>query len=129
MPRPAGVSRVLVVDDRAEMAETIADALQDHGYDGVAVTSGHDALRALGSERVDAVVTDLRMPGIDGLAVLEASRRLDPSRPVIVMTAYGSLDTAIESSGRGAAQYLIKPFRIEALVRILEDAFARGGAA
>jgi two-component system response regulator HydG len=122
MSEQAEMSRILVVDDRLEMAETIADALCDRGYEGMAVTSGREALRILGSERVDAVVTDLRMPEIDGLVLLDASRRLDPSRPVIVMTAYGTLETAIETTGRGAYHYLTKPFRVDALVQVLERA-------
>jgi two-component system response regulator HydG len=126
MPRPDEASRVLVVDDRAEMAEMIADALRDRGYDGVAVTSGREALRVLRSERVDAMVTDLRMPEIDGLDLLDASLELDPSRPVIVMTAYGTLQTAMESSGRRAYRYVIKPFRVDLLVRILEQALSIG---
>jgi two-component system, NtrC family, response regulator HydG len=119
-------TRVIVVDDRAEMAEMIADALCEHGYEGLAVTSGREALRVLRTERVDAMVTDLRMPEIDGLALLDASRELDPSRPVIVMTAYGTLETAIESNGRGALQYLTKPFRLDALVRALQQALGGG---
>jgi two-component system response regulator HydG len=126
MPRPDEASRVLVVDDRAEMAEMIADALRDRGYDGMAVTSGREALRVLRSERVDAMVTDLRMPEIDGLDLLDASLQLDPSRPVILMTAYGTLQTAMESSGRGAYRYLTKPFRVDVLVSILQQALSIG---
>jgi two-component system response regulator HydG len=116
---------VIVVDDREEMAEMIAEALCDRGYEGMALSSGREALRVLRTERVDAMVTDLRMPEIDGLALLDASLQLDPSRPVIVMTAYGTLETAMESTGRGAFRYLTKPFRIEALVRVLEGALNR----
>ena len=125
MPSPAETcprTRVIVVDDRVEMAEMIAEALCDRGYEGMAVSSPREALRVLRTERVDAVVTDLRMPEIDGLMLLDASQRLDPSRPVIVMTAYGTLETAMESTGRGAFRYLTKPFRIEALVQVLERA-------
>jgi|HubBroStandDraft_2_1064218.scaffolds.fasta_scaffold1265397_1 two-component system response regulator HydG len=114
--------RILVVDDRPEMAEMIADDLSERGYQGVAATSGHAALRMLRAERFDALVTDLRMPEIDGLALLHESRQLDPSRPVIMMTAYGTLDTALEASSDGAFHYLTKPFRLESLVRVLEQA-------
>jgi DNA-binding NtrC family response regulator len=114
--------RILVVDDRHEMAEMIADDLSDRGYEGLAVTSGREALRVLRTERIDVLVTDLRMPEIDGLALLRASLDLDPSRPVIMMTAYGTIDTAVEAAGSGAYHYLTKPFRLEALVRVLEQA-------
>lgn len=118
--------RILVVDDRPEMAEMIADDLSDRGYVGVCATSGRAALELLQVERFDALVTDLRMPGVDGLALLRASLELDPGRPVILMTAYGTLDTAVEASGRGAFHTLTKPFRLDALVRVLERALQRG---
>jgi DNA-binding NtrC family response regulator len=119
---PNDTRRILVVDDRPEMAEMIADDLSDRGYEGLAVTSGREALRMLRTERIDVLVTDLRMPEVDGLALLHASLDLDPSRPVIMMTAYGTIDTAMEATGSGAYHYLTKPFRLEALVRVLEQA-------
>jgi two-component system response regulator HydG len=122
MPSASETTRVLVVDDRAEMAEMIADDLCDRGYEGVAVSSGREALRLLQTERVDILVTDLRMPEVDGLNLLRSSILLDPSRPVIMMTAYGTLDTAIEATENGAFHYLMKPFRLESLARILEQA-------
>jgi DNA-binding NtrC family response regulator len=118
-------ARVLVVDDRAEMAEMIADDLCARGYDGVAVTSGREALHVLKTQRIDVLVTDLRMPEIDGLSLLRSSVALDPSRPVIMMTAYGALDSAMEATRRGAFQYVMKPFRLEALVRVLDQALRR----
>jgi DNA-binding NtrC family response regulator len=116
--------RVLVVDDRPEMAEMIADDLCERGYDSVAVFSGRVALGLLSSERIDALVTDLRMPEIDGLVLLRASRQLDPTRPVILMTAFEALDTAIEASEHGACHYLTKPFRLDLLARLLGHAIS-----
>ncbi len=125
MSAPLERARVLVVDDRSEMAEMLADDLTDRGYEGVAVFSGHEALRVLKSERVDVLVTDLRMPEVDGLTLLQASLELDPGRPVIMMTAYGTIDSAMETTSRGAYHYLTKPFRLEALVRVVEEALGR----
>jgi DNA-binding NtrC family response regulator len=119
--------RVLVVDDRAEMAEMIADDLCDRGYEGVAVSSGREALRLLETARIDVLVTDLRMPDVDGLDLLDASLHLDPSRPVILMTACGTLDTAAEATASGAFHRLTKPFRLDALVRVLAQALKAGG--
>ncbi|MGH7293628.1 MAG: response regulator, partial [Polyangiaceae bacterium] len=116
------VSRVLVVDDKLDMAEMIADDLADRGYDGLAVSSGQAALHVLRSQRVHALVTDLRMPEMDGFKLLAASRDLDPSRPVIVMTAFSSIDTAMRAFEVGAYQYLMKPFRLEALAKVLDRA-------
>ena len=73
--------RILVVDDEIEMAMTIADELGDRGYRSLALGSGREALLGLRAEHFDAVITDLRMPDVDGLAVLRESRELDPSRP------------------------------------------------
>ncbi len=114
--------RVLVVDDRPEMAQMIADDLTDRGYETVAVSSGGEALRLLNSERVDALVTDLRMPEVDGLELLRISRELDPTRPVILMTAFEAMDTAIEASELGVCHYLTKPFRLDLLARLLRQA-------
>jgi two-component system response regulator HydG len=117
--------RVLVADDNIEMARSIADGLADRGYEGVAVGSGREAIERLGSETFAAVVTDLRMPNGDGMELLVASRKLDPERPVIVMTAYSAIDTAVESIRQGAYHYLTKPFKQDELAiflgRALED--------
>jgi DNA-binding NtrC family response regulator len=115
-------ARVLVVDDHVEMTATIVDGLLQHGYEGVGVSSGEAALRLLRTERIDALVTDLRMPELDGLTLLRTSVALDPLRPVIVMTAYGSMQTALDAVEGGSFQYLVKPFRIDLLARILRQA-------
>src|SRR5262245_45181654 len=94
--------RVLVVDDKIEMAETLADGLFDRGFEALACASVRDAAARLESAAFDALVTDLRMPGQDGLELLRLARRLDPHRPVIMMTAYGAVETAIESIRQGA---------------------------
>src|SRR5690242_15965638 len=100
------VDRVLVVDDQLAMAETIADGLADRGYEATPVASSREATTILERERIDVLVTDLRMPQIDGLGLLAISKRTDPSRPVIVMTAYSAVDTAIESIRQGAYHYM-----------------------
>jgi two-component system response regulator HydG len=112
---------ILVVDDKREMAEMLADGLAAHGYESIA-SGNEDALEALQRDPVDLLVTDLRMPGIDGLALLEASRKAAPDRPVIVMTAYGAVDTAVESIRRGAFHYLSKPFKLDELLVFVERA-------
>jgi two-component system response regulator HydG len=112
-------TRVLVVDDNLEMAATTADSLVDRGYDAIAVSKGREAVARLEAETFHAVVTDLRMPDLDGLGVLAASRGLDPERPVIVMTAFSAIDTAVESIRRGAYHYLTKPFKTEELAIFL----------
>jgi two-component system response regulator HydG len=114
--------RVLVVDDRSEMAEMVADGLCDHGFDAKAMASARRAAARLAVEPFEALVTDLRMAEVDGFELLAVSQQLAPERPVIVMTAYGAIDSAIESIRRGAAHYLTKPFKSEELVIFLRRA-------
>jgi len=126
-------ARVLVVDDERSLAETLAEGLEDCGYDAVAAAGGIPARALLGKETFDVLVTDLRMPDLDGLALLAASKALAPSRPVIVMTAYGAIDTAIEAIRQGAYHYLTKPFKVDELslfvARALDEAAVRLEAA
>jgi two-component system response regulator HydG len=114
--------RVLVVDDQLAMAETLCDGLLDHGFEAVAIGSGRKAAALLLREPFDALVTDLRMPDLDGLSLLAQSRRAAPERPVLIMTAHGAIDSAIESIRQGAAHYLTKPFKLEELVIFLNRA-------
>jgi two-component system response regulator HydG len=119
---PAPKPRILVVDDDRALAETLSDGLADRGYDAVALESSREAAQRLAADGVDALVTDLRMPQLDGLGLLEISRRTAPERPVIVMTAYGAVDGAVESIRQGAYHYLTKPFKVDELALFLERA-------
>jgi two-component system, NtrC family, response regulator HydG len=118
----AGKGRVLVVDDELSMAEMLADGLSERGFEGVALGSSTEAARRLGEEHFDALATDLRMPGLDGLELLSVARRVAPDCPVVVMTAYSAIDTAVESIRRGAYHYLTKPFKLDELAIFLERA-------
>ena len=115
------------------MAEMVTDGLTERGYDAVAVRSSGDAATLLSDDSFDALVTDLRMPDIDGLELLGISRRAAPDRPVIVMTAYSAVETAIESIRQGAYHYMTKPFKVDELAlflgRALENAQVRREAA
>jgi len=118
-------ARILVVDDHIEMAEMLAESLADAGFEAEALASGSAALERLehgGNDAIDALVTDLRMNQVSGLDLLAASKRASPQRPVIVMTAYGAIDTAVESIRQGAYHYLTKPFQPDELVIFLKRA-------
>src|SRR5262245_37240735 len=119
---PPRKPRVLVVDDELPMAEMLADGLSDRGYEAVAAASSEVALARLAEAPFDALVTDLRMPDVDGLALLAAARRIVPELPVIVMTAYGAVDSAIASIRQGASHYLTKPFKLDELSLFLDRA-------
>lgn len=116
---------VLVVDDDRQLAEAIADGLCDRGFDAVACWTANDAISRVRKSGLDALVTDLRMPNIDGFTLLEASREAFPSRPVIVMTAFSAIDSAIESIRRGAFHYITKPFKVDELALFLGRALDR----
>ncbi len=113
--RVTGGPRVLIVDDHLEMARLVADHLGDLGWDCRMADSGAAALAALGTSIPELVITDLRMADVDGLDVVDAARRADPDLPVIVMTAFGGIDSAIEAMRRGAWHYVTKPIRLEEL--------------
>jgi two-component system response regulator HydG len=120
-------TRVLVVDDDGEMADTVAEYLNAHGMRAECAVGGKTALAALKKRPFDAVITDLRMERVDGFDVLSASLREDPHRPVLIMTAYGTIDGAIEAVRRGAFHYLTKPFKMEETVVWIERALADRG--
>jgi|HubBroStandDraft_1064217.scaffolds.fasta_scaffold01907_5 DNA-binding NtrC family response regulator len=121
---PSELPRVLVVDDQCDMAQMIAEHLSDRGYAAVAESSPRKAVEMLSTQRFDVLVTDLRMPDIDGITLLRISRELDPKRPVIMLTAHSTVETAVEATGRGAYHYLIKPFRLDLLFRLIEQSLA-----
>ena len=109
---------VLIVDDHLEMARTIADYLLDKGMEATAVATAREALALLEKDSFDALLTDLRMKGMDGLDLVTAAHRLDADLPVVVMTAFGGIENAIECIQKGAYHYLTKPFKLD-VVRVL----------
>ena len=121
---PATKPRVLIADDDLALADTLVDGLADAGFEVTRTGSSVEAKALLEQQPFDALVTDLRMPGIDGLGLLAISQRLSRDRPVIVMTAYSAVDTAVESIRMGAYHYLTKPFKVGELTLFLERALA-----
>jgi two-component system response regulator HydG len=123
MPQaPKHTHRILVVDDHVEMAELLADQLADAGYTVEAVQGGEQAIRSIRERPYDLVITDLRMEGVDGFDVLDFTRKADPTLPVIIMTAFGAIESAIDAMKRGASHYLTKPFRLEEVLLYVERA-------
>jgi two-component system response regulator HydG len=113
--------RVLIVDDDQALVETLSDGLTDLKFEVTGVSSSKRALSLLGDD-YDVVVTDLRMPMVDGIGLLAASRKSAPERPVIVMTAYSAVDSAVAAMKEGAHHYMTKPFRVDELALFLERA-------
>jgi two-component system response regulator HydG len=125
MTPPAKIqTRVLLVDDDVDMLTTLAEGLGERGFAVVTARSGEAARGHLaGGDGLDIMVTDVRMAGMDGIELLAEARALHPELPVIVMTAYSAIDTAIEAVRRGAFHYLAKPFRLDELVIHIRRAF------
>ncbi|MHC4376446.1 MAG: sigma-54-dependent transcriptional regulator [Planctomycetota bacterium] len=115
---------ILLADDEPTIALTLTDALTDAGHRVVAVEDTESALAQLATDPPDLVLTDVRMPGAGGMAVLERSLEQDADRPVIVITGFASVDQAVDAMGRGAAWYVQKPFHNEAVVALV-DRFAK----
>jgi len=114
-----GTARILVVDDQRNMRATTALVLRQEGHEVAEATGGEDALQLLEREPFDLVLTDLRMEPIDGLEVLRRIFEVAPLTQVIVMTAYGTIESAVEAMRLGAADYLTKPFKEgELIVRV-----------
>src|SRR5262249_60936322 len=105
MPR----ERVLIVDDEANARTALAELLRDEGYAVETAADGFKALPKLEEFAPDVVVTDLKMPGLSGLELMDKLRERDPSCITIVMTAFGAIETAVQAMRQGAADYLTKP--------------------
>lgn len=125
------MSRLLVVDDDIQMLSALEAALRHKGHVVETASNGIDAASKLQNEASDvhAVITDLKMPGMDGLELLHHVRRTKPALPVIVLTAFGTVQTAVEAMKAGANDFLIKPFSHQALDDVLRKQLAAGGSA
>ncbi|MDG2055275.1 MAG: sigma-54 dependent transcriptional regulator [Phycisphaerales bacterium] len=116
------MSTILVVDDKEMMRDSVASTLSQKGHTVVTAVNGVTALQRVSQRTFDAIVTDLQMPEMDGLGLLDAIGPIDDQVPVVVMTAYGSIETAVEAMKRGAYDYLTKPFSGDILLQTVERA-------
>ena len=119
-------ARVLIADDEDGLRWVLEKGLRQAGYEVTAVRDGDAALRAFDEAPFDLVFLDVRMPGVDGLTVLAKLRETAPSAHVIVMTAHGTMETAIQAMQRGAYDYLAKPFDLDEVLLLAERALAAG---
>ncbi len=119
---PEGPKHLLIVDDEAALREAIAERLADHGFIVEQAGSGEQALQRLADFAFDILITDLRLPGIDGRQVLEAALERYPEIIPIVITGYGTVKDAVEAIKQGAADFITKPFQFDALLHVLRSA-------
>ncbi len=118
--------RVLLIDDEQSMIETLSVLLKREGFEVIAALSGQEGIDKFDEVGPDLVLTDIRMPRIDGVDVLEAVRLRDPATPVVLMTAQASLQSAIQAVNLGATHYVQKPFSNDELLAILKRAMDIG---
>ncbi len=109
--------RILIVDDDASLLRLLSLRLQKEGFAVEEASSGEQALGLLEASAPDLVITDMRMGGMDGVALFEAVRRRLPALPVIILTAHGTIPDAVDATRRGVFGYLTKPFEAPAAFR------------
>jgi two-component system response regulator (stage 0 sporulation protein F) len=117
--------RVIIVDDQRATAWALAESLSEDGYETVTAGSSEEALK-LGLRDCDALITDLRLPGMNGIELMSAVRRQRRTMPSILITAYGSNDVIASARKAGAVGCFSKPFRIEDIKQCLKKAFGGG---
>lgn len=118
---------ILVVDDDADMREMVHDMLKDRGHQVTTASSGQEALRLLGEGDYAVVLSDLRMKGMQGIELLTEIKKTVPHINVILMTAFGSVETAVEAMKYGASDYLTKPVKKDELIRVVERVLREAG--
>ena len=124
---PRKIPQILTVDDDAVTCELLCEVFAREGFGAVFANSGEAALNVVSQERPDLLLSDIRMKTpLDGLSLLEIVRREYPSVPVVLMTAFGSIETAVRAVKEGAFDYISKPFNIDELVAIVRRALSNG---
>jgi len=113
---------ILVVDDEQSMAQFLGIVLRKEGYQVSTAHNGRDALDKVKAEAFDVVITDIKMPGMDGIQLLQGIKKLDPSLPVVIMTAYASQQSAIDAVNLGAFQYIIKNAKNDEIKLVVRNA-------
>jgi DNA-binding NtrC family response regulator len=115
--------KILIAEDDEIVRNVISKFLTDEGYPVVTAKDGLGALDHLRLEDIKLVLSDLRMPGADGMEVLRTAMQLNPRISIVLLTAYGTLDTALEAMKEGAYDYIVKPFVMQQLLLVARNAF------
>ncbi|HFE53291.1 MAG TPA: sigma-54-dependent Fis family transcriptional regulator [Bacteroidetes bacterium] len=119
------MKRVLVVDDEEDILQLFTELLQRWGYEAVTARNGVEALDKFRTQQIDLIVSDLKMPEMDGLELLQRIRSIDSRVPVLVLTGYPTVETAVKAIQEGAFDYLMKPVNPEELRFRIEKALAQ----
>jgi len=118
------MEKILIVDDEKNYPTILGEVLKEEGFNPVTASSSLMALDILHNEHIDLVLSDVNMPGMDGIELLGKIKEITPNMPVIVMTAYGSVEKAVDAMHRGAYTYILKPFENETLVAHISKAIS-----
>jgi two-component system NtrC family response regulator len=118
------MENILIVDDEKNYPMIISAVLEEEGYTTLTASSGMEALDILNQKWVDLVLTDVKMPGMSGIQLLEQIKLINPDIPVIIMTAYGSVEKAVEAMHKGAYTFILKPFENQTLIAHIEKAIS-----
>src|SRR3990172_7156783 len=110
------IPEVLIIDDEPLMRISLSDALKAEGYNVASAATGSEGLKEIKETSYDVVITDLRLPEVDGVQILNTCRQISPHTKVLMITAYGSVDTAVEAMKIGAYDYITKPFSMDELI-------------
>jgi two-component system response regulator AtoC len=116
------IEKILIVDDEVLMRNFLIEALKRKGIEAVSVESGEKALKLLQEQSFDMIITDMKMPGLSGMDVLRKVKEISPRTLVMIITAFGTIENAVEAMKAGAFHYLIKPFSLESLIANIEKA-------
>ncbi len=120
------LEKVLIVDDDPQLRQSFEKLLKGEGYAVTKAESGEEGLEKVRTDRPNLVITDIRLPGMNGLEAFKVMREIEPKLPVIVMTAYGTTEMAIEATKLGAFDYVLKPFEIPDMLTIIGQALETG---
>lgn len=121
------MSRILLVDDEKAVKWAVQEALKDFGYDVETANSGEEGLMKAQEERFDLIVSDLRMPGISGIEMLKEIKKDQPELRAIICSAYGSMESVVEAMRLGVNDFMVKPFKIAALMKGITDILGPSG--
>ncbi len=120
------MSTILIIDDDDQLRKSFHKLLSEEGYRAQSAASGEAGLELINRQLPDLVIVDVRLPGMNGLKTFEAIHALEPKLPVIIMTAFGTTETAIEATKMGAFDYILKPFEIPDMLAVIQQALEAG---
>ena len=115
----------MIVDDEQGIRDLLSFELGSKGYEVVTAQEGSEALERFKKEKFDLVITDLKMPGMDGIALLEALKKIDPQIKVVLITGFGTIETVVAAIKKGAYDFIRKPFELKEIFSLVEKVLSK----